>query len=464
MTETDLALHAERIMAAGDCAPRVAPDPVNQPMIRHWIEAIGDDNPIYTDAAAAIAAGHPGVVAPPAMAQVWTMFGLKGVRPADDPLNLVNEAFDAAGFTSVVATDCEQTYHRYLRLGETVTVRSRLAEVTGPKQTGLGLGWFATMQTTWSVGDEVVTEMLFKVLKFAPGTAKKKADAVDPGDRVLPVISRDTEFFWNGTALGELRIQQLPDGTLRHPPIPALWQEVGKETDYVVAAGTGTVFSFVVHHAPAVPGRKRPFVIALVELDEGVRVLGELRGTPPSEVQIGQPVRVAFEQLDGVALPYWVPADAPQEETAPAPVAAEPVPAPEPGAPVRVGTVLPELVIDASATFIVSTALATRDFQDVHHDRDLAHQRGSADIFVNILTDTGLMQRFVTDWAGPKARIKSIALRLGVPLYAGDTLTINGKVTELADGVARVEVIGRDSLGAHVKANVVVALDEEKVG
>ena len=120
------------------------------------------------------------------------------------------------------------------------------------------------------------------------------------------MISRDTEFFWAGTEIGELRIQRLPDGTLRHPPIPALWQDRSETTDYVVAAGTGTVFSFVVHHAPKVPGRDLPFVVALVELDEGVRMLGELRGVDPADVAIDQPVRVAFEPLaDGTVLPYW---------------------------------------------------------------------------------------------------------------------------------------------------------------
>lgn len=79
-----------------------------------------------------------------------------------------------------------------------------------------------------------------------------------------------------------------------------------------------------------------------------------------------------------------------------------------------VGAVLPELKLYGDPTFIVSTALATRDFQDVHHDRDKAVAQGSKDIFVNILTDTGLVQRYVTDWAGPSALIKSIGLRLGV--------------------------------------------------
>ncbi|MBF6299758.1 MaoC family dehydratase [Nocardia amamiensis] len=125
---------------------------------------------------------------------------------------------------------------------------------------------------------------------------------------------------------------------------------------------------------------------------------------------------------------------------------------------VRVGTVLPELVITADPTFVISTALATRDFQDVHHDRDKAVARGSKDIFVNILTDTGLVQRFVTDWAGPRAIVKSLALRLGVPLYAGDTLTLTGTVTALEDDDIHIDVVGKDSLGDHITATAVIAL------
>ncbi|MET9027979.1 MaoC family dehydratase [Nocardia sp. NPDC004168] len=127
-------------------------------------------------------------------------------------------------------------------------------------------------------------------------------------------------------------------------------------------------------------------------------------------------------------------------------------------AAVRVGTVLPELVIGADPTFVISTALATRDFQDVHHDRDKAVARGSKDIFVNILTDTGLVQRFVTDWAGPRAVVKSIALRLGVPLYAGDTLTLTGTVTALEGDDIHIDVVGKDSLGDHITATAVIAL------
>lgn len=127
---------------------------------------------------------------------------------------------------------------------------------------------------------------------------------------------------------------------------------------------------------------------------------------------------------------------------------------------VEVGTTLLPLTIDATPTFIVSTALATRDFQDVHHDRDLAQAKGSKDIFVNILTDTGLVERFVTDWAGPSARIGSITLKLGVPWYAYDSLTFTGEVTQVDDDVVTVAVTGTNSLGKHVISTVALRVGD----
>jgi len=122
------------------------------------------------------------------------------------------------------------------------------------------------------------------------------------------------------------------------------------------------------------------------------------------------------------------------------------------------GTELPPLTIEATPTFVVSTALATRDFQDVHHDRDSAVARGSKDIFLNILTDTGLVQRFVSEWAGPQALIRSIKIRLGVPCYAYDTLTFTGRVVSRDGRDVVVAVSGVDSLGEHVAGTVEVTL------
>jgi hypothetical protein len=127
-------------------------------------------------------------------------------------------------------------------------------------------------------------------------------------------------------------------------------------------------------------------------------------------------------------------------------------------AAIEVGAKLPELRLYGDPTFIVSTAIATRDYQDVHHDRDKAQAKGSKDIFVNILTDTGLVQRYITDWAGPKVLVKSIGLRLGVPWYAYDTVTFSGEVTAVDGDLVTLEVVGANSLGDHVIATVTIAV------
>lgn len=123
-------------------------------------------------------------------------------------------------------------------------------------------------------------------------------------------------------------------------------------------------------------------------------------------------------------------------------------------------TTLPAWELPITTTLVVSTAIATRDFQDVHHDRDLAQGHGSKDIFLNILTTTGLVQRYVGDWArsavGPDFRIASCALRLGAPAHPGDNLVFSGSVSEEAGGVRTVTVVGEVPLGRHVDATVEV--------
>lgn len=297
------------VIATVVAKPREARDPVNQPIVNNWVEALGDRNPIYVDEAAARAAGHPGIVAPPAMIQVWTMFGQGGERPTDDPMGPIMQLFDDAGYIGVVATNCEQTYHRYLRPGEQVTIASEMRDVVGPKQTALGEGYFINQLITWRVGDEDVAEMNWRILKFKPAEASSAAvvpEDLDPDAMMRPASSRDTAFFWEGVKAHELRVQKLADGSLQHPPVPAVWQEPAAPVEYAVASGRGTVFSFVVHHAPKVPGRTLPFVIALVELEEGVRMLGELRGVDPAAVEIGMPVRAMYIDFPaGDSGPEW---------------------------------------------------------------------------------------------------------------------------------------------------------------
>ena len=120
------------------------------------------------------------------------------------------------------------------------------------------------------------------------------------------------------------------------------------------------------------------------------------------------------------------------------------------------GQQIPEWSLPLTPTTIVSTAIATRDWQDVHHDRDVAQAAGSKDIFMNILTTNGLVEKFVVDWLGHDAELKGIAIRLGAPAHPYDTLSFTGTVADVSDGVATIEVVGRVSLGDHVTGTVKV--------
>lgn len=128
---------------------------------------------------------------------------------------------------------------------------------------------------------------------------------------------------------------------------------------------------------------------------------------------------------------------------------------------VHVGDELPPLDIPLTRTLIVATAIASRDYQDVHHDSQLAQERGSQDIFMNILSTNGFVGRFVTDWAGPAAIIKKVAIRLGAPNYPGDTMRMTGSVTSASDGEIEVAVRGANDLGDHVTGTVTLTVPIE---
>lgn len=124
------------------------------------------------------------------------------------------------------------------------------------------------------------------------------------------------------------------------------------------------------------------------------------------------------------------------------------------------GTPLPPLVFPVTAGAIAVAAIATNDYQNVHHDKAAANAAGVPDIFMNILTTNGLVQRYVNDWAGPRLRIHGIRLKLGAPNFVGDTMTFSGSVASLdaVSGQAELQVVGRNRLGEHVNATVTVSL------
>ncbi|APE22802.1 involved in the lipid metabolism [Streptomyces venezuelae ATCC 10712] len=123
---------------------------------------------------------------------------------------------------------------------------------------------------------------------------------------------------------------------------------------------------------------------------------------------------------------------------------------------VKAGDELPPLTIPITRTLIVAGAIASRDYQDVHHDAELAREKGSPDIFMNILTTNGLVGRYVTDHFGPRAVLRKVAIRLGAPNHPGDTMVLTGTVTEVDGDTARVRVLGVNGVGHHVTGTVTV--------
>ncbi len=304
--------------------PQAAPDPVNVPMIRHWVDALADFNPIYLDDDAARAAGHDGLVAPPAMLQTWGMQrplidgiaergGTAQPSVAETPLTRLADA----GYTGTLATNSELEFDRYLRPGDHLTSQGILESISAQKATGLGRGYFVTWVTEYTdQAGASVGRQRFRIFKFAPGTT---------GD--------------------EKREKK---------------------------AGSGRA-----------------------EADGGA----------------------VFE-----------------------------------------GDVLPDFDLKITSTVIIAGAIASRDFMPVHHDAEYARAQGSPDLFMNILTTNGYVARFVTDWAGPAARLNKIAIRLGGPAIPGQVMRFSGRVTaESVDAGRLVQTVGlaaTNDFGAHATGEI----------
>jgi acyl dehydratase len=313
------ALVGAPLSAAG---PSVAPDEVNVPMIRHWVDALDDRNPVYLDEAFAATTRFGGIVAPPAMLQTWTMGrpridGLAergGAADDIDPGSPLVTLADA-GFTGTLATNSELDFVRYLRPGDRLTSEARLESISELKQTALGQGYFVAWVNTYTdAAGDVVGEQHFRIFKFRPGSG-----------------------------------------------------------------GAGS---------------------------------GSSRPKAPTEPPRGEE--------------------------------------------------LPTFELDVTPAVVVAGAIASRDFMPVHHDRDYAQAQGAPDIFMNILTTNGYVARYVTDWAGPNAQLRSIAIRLGGPAVPGHPLRFTGRVAnEQREGDERVldvAVRAANALGDHATGTVVLGL------
>ncbi|MGW3668649.1 bifunctional MaoC family dehydratase N-terminal/OB-fold nucleic acid binding domain-containing protein [Streptomyces sp. NPDC005141] len=304
-------------------------DPVNAPMIRHWCEAMGDTNPAYEG---------PGAVAPPTMLQAWTMGGLGGHPGRSGAYDELLRLLDGAGYTSVVATDCEQEYLRPLRPGDEITFDAVIESVSERKTTKLGTGFFITTRMDIRAGGELAGTHRFRILKYVPvrrnpkasvgaghpsGTAEPNAaeastagaNAAEPNTagantegantgeakrrRPRPVINRDNAGFWEGVERHRLLIQRCTAcRTLRFPWLPGCGACGSPDWDTVESGGEGTVYSYVVMHHPPFPAFDPPYAVGLIQLAEGVRIVSNVVGVPHDQVRIGMPVRLEFQRYD----------------------------------------------------------------------------------------------------------------------------------------------------------------------
>ncbi|MET7679510.1 bifunctional MaoC family dehydratase N-terminal/OB-fold nucleic acid binding domain-containing protein [Streptomyces sp. NPDC005423] len=284
--ELGIRLKAYEGLRAAD-STGVAWDPVNEPMIRHWCEVLGDTGAAYRG---------PDAVAPPTMLQAWTMAGLSPRPERRGPYDELLGLLDAAGCTSVVATDCEQEYLRPLRPGDAITYDSVIESVSERKTTKLGTGYFVTTRMDIRVGADLAGTHRFRILKYAPARRQEPGPLPRPR-RPRPVVNRDNAGFWEGVRRHRLLIQRCTAcGTLRHPWLPGCNTCGGLDWDTVEASGEGTVFSYVVMHHPPFPAFDPPYAVGLIELAEGVRIVSNVVGVPYDKVRIGLPVRLEFRR------------------------------------------------------------------------------------------------------------------------------------------------------------------------
>ena len=299
--------------------------PVDLSSIGRWCDAVGDANPIFRDAAMARELGFAGIPAPPAMLDTWTAVGFdlqqQIPRPNDAATGLL-EVFREQGYGSVLATNCDQAYHRYLTVGDHPNCVETVADISAEKTTGVGVGYFVTVQRSYR------------------------------DDGGVELATMDYRRFY-----------------------------------------------FRAHETP-----------------------------PPAK----PPSRVAS------------PGTEPREERS-----------------------LPVLEVPVTRSLIVAGAVASADYYPGHHDPDFAQAAGLRDIFMNIRTTNGWVARYVGDRAGPEARLRRIALRLGTPNYPGDTMRFSGHVdTGDGDGdppgVSRLNVEVRNARGVHASAVVEVERTPER--
>jgi hypothetical protein len=470
----------------------MARDSVSEPVIRSWCDAMSESNPLYINQDFANDSKHGGIIAPPAMLQVWTMSGLHlgnqfQRNTEDSPSAGVYQLLDEAGFTGVVATNATYHYSEVVRPGDLISASQKLLDVSEEKTTSLGVGHFVTTETIYSdASGKQVGSMEFRVLKFRPGTGKKNEQSETKPPRPKPASNSSTDWFWDACNIEELRIQSCNECTnLQHPPAVRCLSCGSVLLDSVIATGKGTLHSWAIAHYPQVPAFDYPLIVGLVELDEGVRLVSNITNVEPEELEIGMPLEVHWLNVDNeFTLHQFKPAHTENQEPElentetdgsndqtfdsgqknPATESTQRQVSKLDPDNIQIGDELPICPVPVTTLLIVSTALATRDYQDVHHDPKAAQSKGMPDIFMNILTSAGIVSRWINDWAGPDIDWSSIELRLGAPNHPDDTMTLSGSITEKTEHGSQISLnisfLGENGRGVHVSGNAKILLPE----
>ncbi|MAE96760.1 MAG: hypothetical protein CL910_19095 [Deltaproteobacteria bacterium] len=296
--------------------PTPGRDVVNEPMIRQWCDAMGDTNPAYLDPDAAKSSVHGDLVAPPTMLQAWTMEGFSMHEGYDEPRNnehRLHKLLTEHGYTSVVATNTEQGYTRYLKPGDTVTAETFIDEISEEKATALGIGYFINTRTKFTDQDgEEVGWLTFRVLKFIPQQQPQQADASDtPASsapaRIAAPRGHDNSAWWAEVDAGKIPIQTCNQcGELFHPPRPMCGKCGAMDMGYVTSSGKGTIHTFTVIHHPQFPGYDFPILAVLVDLEEGTRLMSNMVDCKPEDLHVGMAVQGSVEEgEDGMKLPVF---------------------------------------------------------------------------------------------------------------------------------------------------------------
>ena len=300
-------------------APTRGLDDVNAAMIRQYAEVLGDENPVYSDPDFAAQSSKGGIVAPPSMLQVWSMEGYPMCQaPKMDTQRELHQVFDEHGFTGVLGTNTTAEYHRDLKPGDQVTSHCVINSISEQKATARGIGYFIeTLYTFTDQHDETVGTIVFRVLKFIPNDSNSATSSDADGDDGMPEAphrihsprGHDNQWWWEAVDKGIVPIQRCKNcQTLRHPPRPMCGECQSLEWDSIESSLEGEVFSFTQLHYPKFPGYPTPLICAVISLSEGTRIVSNLVGVEPDDVQIGMKVTGKVEQVDEkTMLPQFYP-------------------------------------------------------------------------------------------------------------------------------------------------------------